>query len=333
MKNNNKAQHCLIMGTAFGKLQRTDVTPSDNKILQLPPEILVKIFTYLNEEELINVSSEFRDETMLEAALVVKPKLVYKPTLPSHALEQLINWKEGAEKITSLTMINDLRSGVDRVELVKSSKRKGIFLVIEAFGEESSSYFWKNDKYLEMLPQHCVNVEEISVYRNFDPYISSIYWKWLEELFSYNNISKLEEVKGLCTVIADRNFDSTIPWLETLSFGLILILNSLVLTERGLKHRTDCKKLKSLLVCKHVYAALFSQENLAGRPKALRSVRSDAFRFRTEEKKLLSRLQLLGTTQVKKFVLAFVIKPSPSINHIEVLESDEIDFNFQFADL
>ena len=111
-------------------------------------------------------------------------------------------------------------------------------------------------------------------------------------------------------MIADRNFDSIIPWLETLSFGLVLILNSVVLTNSGLKHRANCKKTKNLLVCKHVYAALFPHKNVAERPKILVAptrVRSDATRFTTDETKLLTRLQLLGTTELKKISIAFVI--------------------------
>lgn len=162
---------------------------------QLPPEIIVKIFKYIDGEELVSNSIKLRSKQMLELALSAKQELIFMPKIPSVVFEEMINWKEALEEVTTLALVNDKSMEDFVIDNQTRNERKGIFLIINGCWEEGGRYFRKNTDNLKCLPRHFINVEEIILYRSWDSFVHSFYCDWLKQLYNHNNLLK---VQSLC---------------------------------------------------------------------------------------------------------------------------------------
>ena len=254
----------------------------------MPPEVLAKIFQYIDDEQLIFLASKLRNEKILELALLSKRMLTYNPKTyltnhPSETLEELLDWNEGAQNVTRLLLINsrhpqNIESTLQqkrnfmkelRTELPESSRfpkfqlvkcgdvgfrqlgrismceinnfpiLKGIFLVIDGNDREDHNYFRKNEKYLQMLPQNCTNIEEIFIHGNWDLSVSHIYSDWMNQLYSNNQLGNLRLFSWTGNLLIDfydnQKFEMTMKRIEKLSFcQLFYALASGILFYEGL---------------------------------------------------------------------------------------------------
>ena len=161
---------------------------------QLPPEIIVKIFKYIDGEELVSNSIKLRCKYMLELALLAKQELIFMPKIPSVLFEEMINWKEGLEEVTTLALVNDKSMADFLIDNQTRYERKGIFLIINGCWEGGGRYFWEDNVSLKYLPLHLINVKEIILYRSRDSFVHSSYCKLLKQLYNHNSLLQLEKL-------------------------------------------------------------------------------------------------------------------------------------------